>query len=103
MLGWPTMPASRSASAQVLTKSVSAGDSGSMQSVTPASAMAGRACRNVSAAQSNAWSRDTPGSSERCFGEPNTIRSPPKSRHASASATRYAAVRWRTSLSGDVR
>ena len=55
--------------------------------VQPQSATAGITRRNVSALQSNACSAVTPGSSERCFGDPNTIRDPPRSRVASARRT----------------
>jgi hypothetical protein len=69
-------------------KFVSAGVSGSMQMVTPQAATAGMASRKVSAAQRKASRAPTSDGNDRCMGEPNTMIEPPRSRHASASATR---------------
>ena len=58
--GCETISANRRASSHVLTKSVSAAESGSMQSVTPMSAIRGIAERNTSEASANACSVVTP-------------------------------------------
>ena len=47
-----------------------------MQIVTPASDTAGMTCLKTPVAQSKACSGDTPGRSDRCLGDPNTISDP---------------------------
>ena len=62
-------------------KSVSGGESGSMQIVTPQAATAGIARRNVSDRPVEGLRLRHAGQQRRCLGDPNTIRSPPRSPH----------------------
>src|SRR5437667_3726612 len=74
------------ASAAVLMKLVSVGESGSKQMVTSRSSACLTGSRNASIVHVRAASTETPGRILRCLGEPTTITVPPRSAQKSTKA-----------------